>query len=319
MIAPFIHTEKNAQYIYLTHIAALMPCVVFAVFAYGLRAIILLSMSVAGFMLTDIFSAKIIRRHVKGEYFDVSSIVSGLTFGLLLSPQTPIIAVIAGILFGSVIVKQLFGGAGSNILLPATAAILFTQTVFPSSFAEFGKPLENWFGFVSIVSGKPSVQDYSQLSYPEIISDFAGSLLGVSCCLMIILGFIFMLVKGTIRVYAPAGYMVALLAGFPLTHISTIFTPEGFHLYMLFILSSGVMFVAVYCLGDYTTMPSRPLSATTAGVVCAVLTLILYGRVSDVTMLAAPVVAVNFMSFVLDYFSKSISRRGKRSREVDLL
>ncbi len=319
MTAPFIHTEKNAPYIYLTHIAALMPCVVFAVFAYGIRAIILLSISVAGFMLTDIVAAKVIRRHIKGEYFDVSSILSGLTFGLLLSPQTPLAAVIAGILFGSVIVKQLFGGAGSNILLPATAAILFVQTIFPLSFAEFAKPLDNWFAIVNLVSGKAMVQDYSELSYPEIISGFAGSLLGVSCSLMIILGLIFLLIKGTIRIYAPLGYLVTLLAGYPLVNISTVFSSEGIHAYLLFILSSGVLFIAVYCLGDYTTVPSRPLSASTAGVVCGLLTLILYGRVSDVTMLVAPVVAVNFMSFVLDYFSKSISRRGKRSREVDLL
>ena len=319
MTAPFIHTEKNAPYIYLTRLAALMPCVVFAVFAYGIRAIILLSLSVAGFMLTDIVAAKLIRRHAKGEYFDVSSIVSGLTFGLLLSPETPVTAVIAGILFGSVIVKQLFGGAGSNILFPATAAVLFTNTVFPSSFSGFSKPLGDWFAFVSIVSGKVTNPDYSGLSYPEIISGFAGSLLGVSCCLMILIGLVFMLVKGTIRIYAPAGYMLTLLAGFPLTHISTIFSSQGLHQYVLFILSSGVMFIAVYCLGDYTTVPSRPLSAVTAGIVCGVFTLILYGRVSDVTMLVSPVVAVNFMSFVLDYFSKSISRRGRRSREVDLL
>ena len=319
MTAPFIHTEKNAPYIYLTHVAALMPCVVFAVFAYGICAVILLSMSVAGFMLTDIVAAKVIRRHIKGEYFDVSSIVSGLIFGLMLSPKTPLAAVIAGILFGSVIVKQLFGGAGSNILLPSTAGILFVQTIYPSAFAEFAKPLENWFAIVNLVSGKPSVPDYSELSYPEIISGFAGSLLGVSCCLMIILGLVFLLVKGTIRIYAPAGYLITLLAGYPLTHLANIFTAEGVHSYLLFILSSGVLFIAVYCLGDYTTIPSRPLSASTAGIVCGILTIILCGRVSVVTMLTAPVVAVNFMSFVLDYFSKSISRRGKRSREVDIL
>jgi electron transport complex protein RnfD len=32
----------------------------------------------------------------------------------------------------------------------------------------------------------------------------------------------------------------------------------------------------------------------------------------------SPVLAVNFLSFVLDFFSKTISRRQVRSREVDL-
>ena len=41
-LAPFIHTEKNAPYIYITILVSLVPCIVCGIFYYGLRALILI-------------------------------------------------------------------------------------------------------------------------------------------------------------------------------------------------------------------------------------------------------------------------------------
>ena len=83
-------------------------------------------------------------------------------------------------------------------------------------------------------------------------------------------------------------------------------------------MSSGAVFVAVFMLGDLTTMPSRFASGVFAGIVCAVLTLVTKPFLSPVVSLLSPVLAVNFLSFVLDFFSKTLSRRKIRSREVDV-
>jgi electron transport complex protein RnfD len=87
---------------------------------------------------------------------------------------------------------------------------------------------------------------------------------------------------------------------------------------IIYLLSSGAMFVAVFFLGDLTTMPSRFASGVFAGVVCGILTLVTKPFLSPVVSLLAPVLAVNFLSFVLDFFSKTLSRRKIRSREVDI-
>ena len=67
-----------------------------------------------------------------------------------------------------------------------------------------------------------------------------------------------------------------------------------------------------------TTMPSRFTSGVFAGVLCGILTLITRPFLSPVVSLLAPVLAVNFLAFVLDFFSKTLSRRKIRSREADL-
>ena len=52
--------------------------------------------------------------------------------------------------------------------------------------------------------------------------------------------------------------------------------------------------------------------------VCALLTLVLRAFVRPDTALLAPVLSVNFMSFVLDFLTKTMTRKNLRSREVDV-
>ena len=66
-------------------------------------------------------------------------------------------------------------------------------------------------------------------------------------------------------------------------------------------------------------MPSRIWGGIIAGAICAVLTVILRGRVSDMCSMLAPVMAINFLSFEIDFFTKTISRRKTvRQREVHI-
>ena len=145
-LAPFIHTEKNAPYIYLTIIAALVPACCYSIFYYGIRAMVMILICTLSFMTCDVLRSKVSRRDGNGEYFDISSVVSGLVFAMLLPPDTPVYMALAGVLCGSVVTKQIFGGAGSNIINPAAGARLFVEMVFPSGMCGYAEPREDWFG-----------------------------------------------------------------------------------------------------------------------------------------------------------------------------
>ena len=311
-LAPFIHTEKNAPYIYLTIIAALVPSCCYSVFYYGVKAALMLVICTVAFMASDVICSKMSKRD-NNEYFDLSSIISGLVFALLLPPDTPAYLALVGVLFGSVVIKQIFGGAGSNIINPAAGGRLFIEMVFPSGLQGFAEPRANWFGIDSLIDATPAIvtTDYKELSLIELISGNFPGLLGASCAGLAVLGAIFLLLRGNLRLYAPLSYIASLA----LLHY--VLRPEGDML--TFMLSSGVFFVAVFLLGDMTTIPSRFAAGAFAGLVCAVLTIVLLPYVSSGMALLAPVVTVNMMSFVMDYFSKTFSRRTKPSREVDVL
>ena len=318
-LAPFIHTEKSAPYIYLTFLAALVPCVVYAIFYYGLRAAILILFCMISFVLSDTFCMRLTRRRT-GDYFDLSSLVEGLLIALMLPPDTTLLTALTAVLFASVVTKQVFGGAGSNIVNPACAGRLFIELVWPTgvqgfSYGESNSKME----LLSLIVQKQpdTLPSYEHLSLLELLSGNYPSMIGTACIICLVIGGIFLTLKGTIRLYSPVSYLITIMALYPVSMLieTKSFSFDGL---IIYILSSGAVFVAVFILGDLTTMPSRFASGVFAGITCGVLTIITKPFLSPVVSVLAPVIAVNFMSFVLDFFSKTLSRRKIRSREVDV-
>ena len=318
-LAPFIHTEKSAPYIYLTFLAALVPCVVYAIFYYGLRAAILILFCMISFVFSDTFCMRLTRRRT-GDYFDLSSLVEGLLIALMLPPDTTLLTALTAVLFASVVTKQVFGGAGSNIVNPACAGRLFIELVWPTgvqgfSYGESNSKME----LLSLIVQKQpdTLPSYEHLSLLELLSGNYPSMIGTACIICLVIGGVFPSLKGTIRLYSPVSYLITITAFNPLSMLieTKSFSFDGL---IIYILSSGAVFVAVFILGDLTTMPSRFASGVFAGVTCGVLTLITKPFLSPMVSLLAPVMAVNFMSFVLDFFTKTVSRRKIRSREVDV-
>ena len=318
-LAPFIHTEKSAPYIYLTFLAALVPCVVYAIFYYGLRAAILILFCMISFVFSDTFCMRLTRRRT-GDYFDLSSLVEGLLIALMLPPDTTLLTALTAVLFASFVTKQVFGGAGSNIVNPACAGRLFIELVWPTgvqgfSYGESNSKME----LLSLIVQKQpdTLPSYEHLSLLELLSGNYPSMIGTACIICLVIGGVFLTLKGTIRLYSPISYLVTIMALYPVSMLieTKSFSFDGL---IIYILSSGAVFVAVFILGDLTTMPSRFASGVFAGITCGVLTLTTKPFLAPVVSVLAPVIAVNFMSFVLDFFSKTLSRRKIRSREVDV-
>ncbi len=320
-LAPFIHTVKNAPYIYITLLVSLVPCIVCGVFYYGLRALILILFCMLSFVVIDYFFMWLTGRRSADEYFDLSSLVEGLLIALLLPPDTTLVTAFAAVLFASIITKQVFGGAGSNIVNPAVAGRLFIELAWPSrtqglSYGEDNSRLQ----LMSLIFQKEpdDLPDLSSLSFTELLSGNYPGMIGTACFVCILLGCIFLVFKGTMRLYSPVSYLVTLLVFYPVSTLmdNGTFTYDGLIVYLM---SSGAVFIAVFVLGDLTTMPSRFAAGVFAGIVCGLLTLVTKSFLSPMVSLLAPVIAVNFLSFVLDFFLKTLSRRQIRSREVDAL
>jgi len=83
----------------------------------------------AGLFWEVLFSA--VRKHPVSEGF----LVTGLLFPLTLPPTTPLWMVAAGISFGVVIGKEVFGGTGRNILNPALTARAFLFFAYPAQMS----------------------------------------------------------------------------------------------------------------------------------------------------------------------------------------
>lgn len=149
---PHVRDALDIKRTMMTVVIALVPCTLFGMFnagymyhtvngipdagwmahlARGVRIvmpIILVSYAVGGFW--EVLFA-ILRKHEINEGF----LVTGLLFPLTLPPAIPLWQVAAGITFGIVIGKEIFGGTGFNVLNPALTARAFLYFAYPAQIS----------------------------------------------------------------------------------------------------------------------------------------------------------------------------------------
>ena len=118
--SPHIRAKVTTQSIMFTVILALMPATLFGIWNFGLNALVLILISIAACVLTEYLYEHFM--HKKITIKDGSAVLTGLLLALNLPANAPWWLPVIGGVFAVLIVKQLFGGLGQNIMNPALAA-----------------------------------------------------------------------------------------------------------------------------------------------------------------------------------------------------
>src|SRR5699024_9205816 len=132
---PHDRSRMTTNQIMLMVVIALLPTTVFGIFNFGLNAFLLIVISIATCVLTEGIYEKLM--HKKLTVKDFSAVVTGLLLALNLPPEAPWWIPILGGVFAILIVKQLFGGLGQNIMNPALAARCFLLLSFTGIMTDF--------------------------------------------------------------------------------------------------------------------------------------------------------------------------------------
>ena len=251
--APHIRAKNNTQRLMLNVVISLLPCVAAGIYYFGWGAALVLAVSVLSAVAAEVVWQKL--AHQKVRVHDLSAVVTGLLLGLIVPPSAPWWMVMIGSFFAIIIVKQLFGGIGDNFLNPALAAravLLASWPALMTSGYAVGK-LDAMTGPTPLLAGNASLVDL-------LLGNVTGAI-GETCKVAILIGFIYLLVTGTIRWEIPVFTVAsACLLGWalgmdPLTTV----------------LSGGLLFGAVYMATDYVTSPmtfsARIVYAIGAGVI----------------------------------------------------
>lgn len=106
---------------------ALTPSVVAAVYVFGVRALLLLTVTMAASAAAQWLCLAL----RKGGEFDGSALVTGALLALSLPAGTSLWAAAAAGVFAVAIVKEAFGGIGHNLFNPAMAARGLAPRRFP--------------------------------------------------------------------------------------------------------------------------------------------------------------------------------------------
>lgn len=304
--APFIHTRVSASFIDFSSMIALLPCASYAVFKYGLRALMLIIISAALAVLVKyILDAAVSKR---SKILDYSPIVPGVIFALMLPPDTSLAVVAAGILFMVMMIFFIFGGNGANIVNGAAAARLFVESIWPSYLRGYTTLKNDWLDMSTLVKmtklpmvSMPATEDY-HLS--ELLAGGYPGFIGTGAVIMILIGLVYLIRSGSIKLYASGGYIVSLMAVRLILHYK-----DGLRSFATFMILSSVLFVAVFILTDRSTVPQTVSGGMITGFTCGVLTAALFEISTGIVPVLVPVIAVNLISGIVEYLTSYASER----------
>jgi len=260
--------EKTMRYVLL----ALMPATLAGIFFFGLRALIIIAVSVASAVFFEAVFQKIARRKV--TISDGSAVITGLLLALVLPPAVPFWMPVVGSFAAIVLVKQLFGGLGHNFLNPALAGRAVLMAAYAGIMTTgFYDPVENRLSLDALAHPTPLVLLETTGFAPEfadLLRSFWGNIggsIGETSAIALIVGGLFLLYKKIISWHIPVTFIGTVLV------LSAVLHPVELSLY--YTLAGGVLLGAFFMATDYPTSPVSKTGKIVFGIGCGVLTVII--------------------------------------------
>ncbi|MDD7391364.1 RnfABCDGE type electron transport complex subunit D [Fusobacterium gastrosuis] len=133
--APHIRTSETVESVMYDVIIALVPAFIMAFYSFGIRALILTSVSVLSCIVTEYICQKALKQDI--NVFDGSAILTGILFAFVVPAVMPLQYVVVGSVVAIALGKMVYGGLGHNIFNPALVGRAFVQASWPVAITTF--------------------------------------------------------------------------------------------------------------------------------------------------------------------------------------
>lgn len=264
--SPHIRSKTTSANIMQIVTAALLPAAAFGVYNFGLSALIMLISTTASAVLTELIYQKLM--HKKVTVNDFSAVVTGLLLGLNMPSSAPWWMGALGSVFGILVVKQLFGGLGQNIMNPALGARCFLLISFTGQMTTFIYDGVSGPTPLAVLKSGRTVDTMSML-----IGKIPGTI-GETSVFAIMLGAVILILTGVIDLRIPGTYLatfavfVGIFGHFQNPDIG-FFDPQYITAHLC---GGGIMLGAWFMATDYVTSPITKRGQIVYGMLLGILT-----------------------------------------------
>ncbi len=274
---PQVRTNTDTSRIMLDVIIALVPAMVVGIIMFGVKALMLIAVSVASAVFWEWGYRKLMKK--PSSIGDLSACVTGILVALVIPVGAPWWMPVVGTFFAMVIVKQLYGGIGKNFLNPALAARAFLMASWPVIMTTWAVPSV----LSKVVDGTTMATPLSILkagteTMPDYFSFgnmFIGSMpgcIGEVSAAALLVGGIYLLIRKVINWRIPVAFIgtVAIL--------TVIFPRNGYSNidWMVYnLLSGGLLLGAIFMATDYSSSPVTLNGQLLYGFGCGALTVLI--------------------------------------------
>lgn len=284
--SPHIHSTDSVNRRMWGVVIALMPAVAYSVYLFGLGALVVLLISVLGCVITEY----LMQRYMLGGKTTItngSAVITGLLLAMNLPSNLPIWIILIGCVVAIGLGKYAFGGLGQNIFNPAILGRVFLLISFPQQMTSWPLPLVNRGEYLDATTGATylsqmkmeamSTVDSStgasavneiateSLTWIDALIGNMGGSLGEMSAIALIIGGVFMLLRGIISWHIP----VSIIGTVMLFAWGAGVDP------VMSVLSGGVMLGAIFMATDYVTSPMTRRGMVMYGIMIGIITMII--------------------------------------------
>ncbi len=257
---PHVRSRIDTGSIMLTVVIALLPAAGFGIYNFGLDALILILVTVASTVLTELLFEKICKRKITiGDY---SAVVTGLLLALNLPASAPWWIGVVGGVFAILVVKMLFGGLGQNFMNPALGGRCFLLISFTSIMTNFD--CDAYAGATPLANLKAG----ESVNILDMVIGRTSGTIGETSMIAIVAGACILILMGIIDLRIPGCYIVSFV-----TFIS-IFGGHGLDAAYIsaHLAGGGLMLGAFFMATDYVTRPITKNGQYLFGILLGILT-----------------------------------------------
>ena len=310
--SPHLKRARTVPQIMQGVVWALLPICAFAVFQFGLSALLLLVTTTAVAMGTEYLFARLSGRG--NTLNDWSVVITGLLLGLTLPPGFPLWMAAVAAFVGVALGKSLFGGLGFNVMNAALVGRAFAQAAFPVAITTWtpafapGRfwelipstltlpflqpvPVKVWIAGLNIdgfTGATPlALQKFQQIevSSLDLFTGMVTGSAGETSALLILVCGLWLAYQRMLDWKIPVGVMLgAVLVALPLWLLDGNVYPTPW--FVLF--SGGLMLGAWFMASDMVGSPVTPWGALAYGLFIGILTVVirLFGGLTEGIMYA---------------------------------
>ncbi len=330
--SPHIGSAASVDSIMFNVVLALLPVCLYAVYAFGLAALLVLLTALTSCLLTEHWLCRFNGKPT--TLGDWSIVITGLLYGLILPPSLPLWMVAAGGVIAVGIGKFLFGGLGYNAFNPALIGRAILQAAFPAAMTTW-PPSDQFLSLPSSTLAWPltkpqydgisSATPLANWKFDQVSTDTAdlffgsvGGSTGETCALLIALGGVYLVARRMMSWRIPVAILatVALCSG-----VLQAVDPDRYAGPLLMLFSGGLMLGAVFMATDMVASPITNLGRVLYGVLIGLLVVVIriWGGMPEGVMYA--ILIGNAVSPQIDHWIQprvyGTSQRGIEQRGME--
>lgn len=293
-LAPHIRSSDSTRKLMLDVIIAMVPAMIGSIYFYGISALILILVSVAAAVGAEVLIQKLFKKDIL--IGDLSAIVTGILIAFNLPANAPWWIAAFGSVFAIIIVKEFFGGIGSNFMNPALGARAALVASWPSIMATYvntdGITSATPLALIKSGSGVESLPSLARM----FIGDIGGSL-GETSALLLLIGGLYLLFRKVIDWKIPVIYIAT-------TAITLLLLGVNTDLLVYHVLGGGLILGAFFMATDYTTSPITPKGKIIFAVGCGLLTALIRVKGGMPEGVSYSILLMNILTPTIEKYTK---------------